>query len=257
MNLLLISGHGAGDPGVTATINGRAYREADEARKVTAALREALEGSCSVTVYPTDRNAFEDYKKGTLSAVARFPQYDYVLEIHFNALQGGAADGRTKGVECYVPNGQSDTRLASALCAGLAALGLTNRGVKKKDWSVIYTAHRSGIPAALLEVCFLDDPDDMAVYTAKFRQIVEGIAEAVREGFGLRKEKTMTYDTFKEYMEQYMNELAVKEPSAWSKEDREWAEKHGIIQGDTTGKKKYRSFVTKEELAAMLHRAVK
>lgn len=67
----------------------------------------------------------------------------------------------------------------------------------------------------------------------------------------------MTYDTFKEYMEQYMNELAVKEPSAWSKEDREWAEKHGIIQGDTTGKKKYRSFVTKEELAAMLHRAVK
>ena len=56
MNLLLISGHGAGDPGVTAAINGRAYREADEARKVTAALREALEGSCGVTVYPTDRN---------------------------------------------------------------------------------------------------------------------------------------------------------------------------------------------------------
>ena len=113
------------------------------------------------------------------------------------------------------------------------------------------------VPAALLEVCFLDDPDDMAVYTAKFRQIVEGIAEAVREGFGLRKEKAMTYDTFKEYMEQYMNELAAKEPSAWSKEDREWAEKRGIIQGDTTGKKKYRSFVTKEEMAAMLHRAVK
>ena len=47
---------------------------------------------------------------------------------------------------------------------------------------------KAGVSAALLEVCFLDDPDDMAVYTAKFRQIVEGIAEAVREGFGLRKE---------------------------------------------------------------------
>ena len=257
MNLLLISGHGAGDPGVTATINGRAYREADEARKVTAALREALEGSCSVTVYPTDRNAFEDYKKGTLSAVARFPQYDYVLEIHFNALQGGAADSRTKGVECYVTTGETGTEVEEAICRKLAALGLTNRGVKRKDWSVIRTARKAGVPAALLEVCFLDDPDDMAVYTAKFRQIVEGIAEAVREGFGLRKEKAMTYDTFKEYMEQYMNELAAKEPSAWSKGDREWAEKRGIIQGDTTGKKKYRSFVTKEEMAAMLHRAVK
>ena len=153
--------------------------------------------------------------------------------------------------------GETGTEVEEAICRKLAALGLTNRGVKRKDWSVIRTARKAGVPAALLEVCFLDDPDDMAVYTAKFRQIVEGIAEAVREGFGLRKEKAMTYDTFKEYMEQYMNELAAKEPSAWSKEDREWAEKRGIIQGDTTGKKKYRSFVTKEEMAAMLHRAVK
>ena len=188
MNLLLISGHGAGDPGVTAAIHGRAYREADEARKVTAALREALEGSCSVTVYPTDRNAFEDYKKGTLSAVARFPQYDYVLEIHFNALQGGAADGRTKGVECYVTTSEPGAAVEHAITNRVSACGLTNRGVKRKDWSVIRTARKAGVPAALLEVCFLDDPDDMAVYTAKFRQIVEGIAEAVREGFGLRKE---------------------------------------------------------------------
>ena len=58
MNLLLISGHGAGDPGVTAAINGRAYREADEARKVTAALREALEGSCGVTVHVPESHMY-------------------------------------------------------------------------------------------------------------------------------------------------------------------------------------------------------
>ena len=255
MNLLLISGHGAGDPGVTATINGRAYREADEARKVTAALREALEGSCGVTVYPADRNAFEDYKKGTLSAVARFPQYDYVLEIHFNALQGGAADGRTKGVECYVPNGQSDTRLASALCAGLAALGLTNRGVKKKDWSVIYTAHRSGIPAALLEVCFLDDPDDMAVYKSKFQVIANEISNTILTTYGLKKEEEpVTYETFKEYMDQYLLERASRKPAEWSAEARTWAEEKGVIKGDDQGRKKYLSWPTREELVEILFR---
>ena len=152
MKLLLISGHGAGDPGATSSIGGVAYREADQTRRVTAALQAALTAYCDVTVYPTDRNAFEDHKKGTLAAVAQFSRYDYALEIHFNAALAGAADGVTKGVECYVPTGQSDTALASALCAAVSARGMKNRGVKKKNWSVIYTAHRAGVKAALLEV---------------------------------------------------------------------------------------------------------
>lgn len=257
MNLLLISGHGAGDPGAVGTYNWKQYREADEARKVTAELQRLLREYADVTIYPTDRNAFADHTKGTLAAVAKFRKYDYVLEVHFNALRQDIRDGSTKGTEIYVTTKAEDTNVETAILRNVSAVGLRNRGVKRKNWSVIQTAKNAGVPAALLEICFIDDPDDMAVYTAKFQQIVEGIAEAVREGFGLRKEKAMTYDTFKEYMEQYMNELAAKEPSAWSKEDREWAEKRGIIQGDTTGKKKYRSFVTKEEMAAMLHRAVK
>ena len=74
MNILLISGHGAGDIGAAGTLGGKVYREADETRRVTAALREALRGYAHTTLYPTDRNAYEDYKKGTLSAVAQFPR---------------------------------------------------------------------------------------------------------------------------------------------------------------------------------------
>lgn len=170
--LLLISGHGAGDPGATATISGKAYREADETRRVTAALQKRLGG----TVYPTDRNAYDDYKKGTLQAVAQFQRYDYVLEVHFNAFQAGAADGRVKGVEAYVPNG-GDKTIADKLCKAVSACGLTNRGVKESSsLAVINTAKSKGVPACLLEVCFLDDPDDMAVYNAKFDAIVEAIA---------------------------------------------------------------------------------
>ena len=72
--------------------------------------------------------------------------------------------------------------------------------------------------------------------------------------FKERLEDTMTYETFKEYMDQYLKELAAKAPSDWSKQDREWAESHGILQGDADGNKRYKAFVTREELAATLHR---
>lgn len=251
MKLLLISGHGAGDPGAI----GNGKREADETRRVTAALKPILSEYADVTIYPTDRNAYEDYKKGTLAAVAQFSRYDCVLEVHFNALSQSAADGSTKGVECYVPTDTEDTTLPAALCRNLAALGLRNRGVKRKNWSVIHTAHRSGTPAALLEVCFLDDADDMALYTARFNAIVQSMAEAVIDTYHLKKEEeAVTYDTFKEYMDQYLIERAAQQPSEWSADARAWAEEKGIIQGDDKGRKKYKSWPTREEIVEILFR---
>lgn len=253
MNLLLISGHGAGDVGATSYITGRTRREADETRRVTAAVAKALDGYCGVTIYPTDRNAYDDFRKGTLAAVAQFSQYDFVLEIHFNALSQSTADGSTKGVECYVPTDTEDTTLPAALCRNLAALGLRNRGVKRKNWNVIYTAQRTGTPAALLEVCFIDDPDDMAIYTAQFDAVADAIAQAVISTYHLKKEDDMTYDTFKEFMDQYLNGLAMQTPHDWSADARTWAEQAGIIQGDGTAMR-YRSPVTREELVTMLYR---
>lgn len=171
MKLLLIAGHGAGDPGATSTINGKAYREDNETRRVVSALQKRV--ACNA--YPTDRNAYEDYKKGTLRGVAQFQQYDFALEIHFNAFQAGAADGRVKGVEAYVPKG-GDKAIADKLCKAVSACGLTNRGVKEYNYSVINTAKACGVPACLLEVCFIDDPDDMAVYAAQYDKIIQAIA---------------------------------------------------------------------------------
>ena len=185
MNLLLIAGHGAGDPGATATTNGKQHKEADETRKVVAALQPILKKYCNVSVYPTSRNAFEDHKKGVLTSTAKFANYNYVLEIHFNAFQNGPLDGNTKGVECYVTSRESGTTVEEAICKNIAAVGLTNRGVKRYNWSVINAAKNAGVSSALLEVCFIDDPDDMKVYTAKFNQIVEGIAKAIVDEFGL------------------------------------------------------------------------
>ena len=62
----------------------------------------------------------------------------------------------------------------------------------------------------------------------------------------------MTCDTFKEYMDQYLEELAAKEPSEWSSDARAWAESRGIIQGNTMGQKKYKAFLTREEMSQVL-----
>lgn len=186
MKILLISGHGAGDPGAVSKINSVQYQEADETRKVTSALKKALQDYCDITIYPTSHNAYKDCKNGVLLSTAGFSKYDYVLEIHFNAYQTVSADGKTKGVECYVTTSEVGTSVETKICKEVAALGLTNRGVKRYNWAVIYNARKMGVSAALLEVCFIDDADDMKIYTQKFQQIIDGIAKGIIDGFGLK-----------------------------------------------------------------------
>lgn len=185
MNILLISGHGAGDAGAAANIDGTLYKEAEETRRVTAALQPLLTQYADVDIYPTDRNAFSDSCNGALTSVMNIPSYDYVLEVHFNAFQAQSADWQTKGVECYVPTAETGTTVENLICEKVADVGLKNRGVKRYNWSVIYNVKTRGVSAALLEVCFIDDPDDMRVYLQNFDDIVSAIAAGIVEGFGL------------------------------------------------------------------------
>ena len=67
----------------------------------------------------------------------------------------------------------------------------------------------------------------------------------------------MTQEDFNRMMGVYLADLAKQEPGDWSADARSWAESNGIIQGDTDGAKRYKSFITREEAAAMLHRLEK
>ena len=169
MKVLLIAGHGAGDSGAVGKHNGITYQEATLARNVVAALKTKLEKYMTVSVYPTERCAYDDYRAGTLKSRASFGSCDYVLEVHFNAYKAGASDGKTKGIEAYVTTSESGITVEEAICKNVAALGFTNRGVKRKNWSVIATAKSQGVSSCLLEVCFIDDPDDIfrAQYTKR------------------------------------------------------------------------------------------
>lgn len=244
MKLLLMAGHGAGDPG--AVSGGR--QEAVETRRVAASLAASLAGACDVTLYPTDRNGYSDYKAGSLQKTARFAQYDALVELHFNACAYDGGDGVPKGTECYVTTTAADTALASAFCKKLAALGFPNRGVKRYNWAVISAASRQGISACLLELCFLDDGDDMALYDDRYDEIVDALAQAVMETYGLEKEEPMTYEEFTAMIRRYEEERASKSADQWSAPAREWAEANRLINDG-----RYKSHVTREELAQVLY----
>ena len=229
MKLLLIAGHGAGDPGAV----GNGYQEATETRKVVAALTQALEGCCDVDTYPTSRNAYADYTAGQLTKTAQFARYDYVLEIHFNAVTASTADGKTKGTEIYVTTAEPSTAVEQAMVAAIAAVGLTNRGVKRNNWAVINQARRAGASSALLEICFIDDADDMNVYKAKQADIVEAIAMSIIDGFGLQRpeqeqEETMTGKEIYDALNAYTATLPVPD---WAKKELEDAKAAGITDG--------------------------
>ena len=262
MRMLLIAGHGAGDPGATGKYGGATYREADEARNMVSLIAAELKKQgVDAQVRDTARNANEDWKAGKLV----FPSnLNYVLEIHFNAVSQSGADGKTKGVECYVTTSEKGVSVEQGICAAVASFGLTNRGVKRKNFNVISAAKKAGISAALLEICFIDDPDDMAIYIRNRAAIAKRVVQAVCEGYGL------------DYSEADVTPSAAgggssleggaidgramiapaSAPSAWAKEACDWAVEKGIVKGDETGDCKWQEPITKEQMALMLFRAL-
>ena len=260
--ILLISGHGGGDPGACATFGSQTYKESDEAIKVVDGIVAALSGyDCEVAVYPHSRNAYADYLEGKLRSNAQFARYDYVLEIHFNAFQRAQTDGRVNGTEIYYPRTGAPSGCEDRILTGLAALGLTTRKSAAGKYAVINTAAGDGCKANLLEVCFLDDADDLLVYTRHRAEICEAIAQAVCKSLGIKKTQKegdgMTEAEIRKIVREVIAEVdkeqRLKQPSAWSKEDREWAEENGIINGTGDGMA-YQAQCTREQLVAILHR---
>ena len=64
----------------------------------------------------------------------------------------------------------------------------------------------------------------------------------------------MTQAQFDAMMDDYLKRLQKAEPSEWSEDAREWAEKEGLIKGDENGDKQYKMFVTREQMAVFMKR---
>ena len=121
LKILLIAGHGDGDPGACAL----GYQEADLTREILKLVEEKLSAyEIKVAVFDTTKNPYKYFKANKYD----FKQYDYVFEIHFNAAandRGG--DGKTTGTEILVHPTERSTSVEIANLENIEALGFRNR----------------------------------------------------------------------------------------------------------------------------------
>ena len=206
MNILLIAGHGDGDVGAV----GCGYKEADLTREVVKLLKSQLDRFADVEIAIVERNWCKYFKNG---GYFDFTGYDYVLEIHFNScVNDTKGNGKTTGTEIYITTSEKSHRVETNIVEGISSIGFRNRGVKRKNWTVIKKIKSQGISAALLEVCFIDDLDDMKLYQAKKNEIVKAIAGGIIKGFGLK-----ATDELAEACEVLASAGIMKSPEYWAK----------------------------------------
>ena len=179
MKILLIAGHGAGDPGAV----GNGYKEAELTREVVKLLKPQLDNYADVTIADTSKNWFNNKMD--------FSPYHYVLEIHYNAgVNDTKGNNGTTGTEIYITTSEKTHGVETEIVKGISSIGFKNRGVKRKNWSVINRAKSQGVSSALLEVCFIDDADDMWLYQKKKTEVIKAIANGIIKGFGLEAKTT-------------------------------------------------------------------
>lgn len=199
MKILLIAGHGQGDPGAV----GNGYKEADLTREVVSLLKTQLDNYADVTIADTAKN--------WLNNSMNYSPYNYVLEIHFNAgVNDTKGNNGTTGTEIYITTSEKTYGVETNIVKGISSIGFKNRGVKRKNWAVISRVKKQGVSAALLEVCFIDDADDMWLYQKKKTEVIKAIANGIINGFGLKpndveilKNKVGLADETIEYLKAY------------------------------------------------------
>ena len=187
MNILLMNGHG-GDP-YDSGAPGNGYEEAVLTRELADLVETRLKKYATVKRYPKDRNAFADVQAGTFTShvPGGIKNIDYAFEIHFNAFGSGA-----HGSECYVTSAESGITVEQAIMKNMSKF-FTLRdndsifdGVKRTNFAVIQTCKNYGVSGALLETCFIDNADDIAVYQNNKDAIADAIVDGIAEGFGLK-----------------------------------------------------------------------
>ncbi len=178
MRILLIAGHGQGDPGAV----GNGHKEAECTRHFTELLAKHLGWGLDVEVYDTKQDLIQTRNYASLMS------YDQIIEIHFNA----ASNPEAKGCEVLISQDRKANNVDNA-CLGALGKYFTNRGIKLRDKEGLGNMRQfqaMGIDYRLLELCFISNANDMKVYFENAENIAKDITLALRPLFGFNSEPT-------------------------------------------------------------------
>ena len=127
-------------------------------QKLTAMGHEVYDCTCN-----DGRNQNDVLRK--IVAACNVHEVDLDISIHFNAGGNRESDSNTTGTEVYVYSKTSAAApYARKVVDRIGALGFRNRGIKQNP--NLYILRHTKSPAMLIECCFVDDPDDVALYNA-------------------------------------------------------------------------------------------
>ena len=173
MTINVHAGHNSTVPGARGLID-----EVTEDRKVKDGVISKLQ-ALGHTAYDCtdDAGASQSANLANIVKLCNAHTVNLDVSIHFNAAANDpSGDGKTTGTEVLVYSGTSKaTTYAAAICARIADLGFQSRGVRERP--DLYVLKRTKAPALLVECCFVDDADDVAIYDADAMAtaIVQGI----------------------------------------------------------------------------------
>jgi N-acetylmuramoyl-L-alanine amidase len=152
-------GHGGSDPGAVA---GKVQEKALNL-SMAMFLKEDFDASNQIKVYYTrTSDLYRSLQYRT--DLAKTLGVDLFLSIHNNAMSSYA-----KGMETlYMPGGTSDTFSSIAIAkiyqkTVVAATGMADRGLKSRDG--LYVLRKTEMPAVILELGFMTNPEDLAKLT--------------------------------------------------------------------------------------------
>lgn len=176
MKINIHAGHNA--PGKVACGAVCYIDESKEARRVKERVKKKLRAAGHTVYDCTENNGTS--QSDVLNKIVKkcnAHKVDLDISIHFNACKTDKGDGKTKGVEVLVYNKRGNAaKYAEAIAKEVAnALGVTNRGVKENK--SLYYLRKTNAPALLIEVCFVDDADDVKKYNVD--KAAEAIVKAI------------------------------------------------------------------------------
>ena len=99
---------------------------------------------------------------------------DFLVSIHFNAGGGTGSESYIHTIHAAPGSEELQDIMHKYLVEGL---GLVDRGQKEEQFAVV----GGKVPGVLLEVCFIDNANDMAQYQARKQTLAEKLAAGIAE----------------------------------------------------------------------------
>lgn len=184
IKIYIDQGHNPENPNAGAEGNG--LREQDITYRVGKALGNLLRADGRFAVResrPTPTTSLGSNNTASLQARVRDANAwgaDYFLSLHTNAASSPAATGS----EAFsYASGTRGYRFGSDILVGLTnATGLRNRGMKVRPG--LYVLRRTSMPAVLLELGFITNPNDAALMNSNPELFARGIYNGILTYFG-------------------------------------------------------------------------